>query len=373
MSALPFLSGSLLRRSVLVAALACASPTLVPAAAAEHYTPADFDRVEKIDAHIHVHGKADRLIAQAIADRFSLLTINVDYPDFPPLGQQLDDAVSLKARYPGRVAFAGAFSVASFDAPGWSQRALDQVDDAVARGAVAIKVWKNIGMVLKNPDGSYVMLDDPRFEPIWRRIEHDHIVLIAHQAEPLNCWLPLEQMTVRGDREYFQEHPQYYMFKHPEMPSHDSILAARDRMLEAHPHLAFDAAHLGSLEWDVDKVAGFLDRFPTARADMAARLVHLEYQASKNRDKVRRFLIKYQDRILYGSDDAYGPDDGDVNAVKAVHEGWLDDWKFLATAERMRSADFEAPFRGLDLPREVVDKIYRKNAQTLFAHAWRVE
>lgn len=368
MTALPRMTLSMLMAAV-VPTLTFAG-AVAAAAAGKPYALEDFGRVEKVDAHIHVHGKADRLMAQAGADRFSLLTINVDYPDFPALSQQLEDAASLVVRYPRRVAFAGTFSVAGFGTPGWSRRALEQVDAAAARGAVAIKVWKNIGMVLENPDGSFVMLDDPRFEPIWRRIEHDHLVLIAHQAEPLNCWLPLEQMTVRGDREYFQEHPQYYMYRHPEMPSHDSILAARDRMLAAHPGLMLDAAHLGSLEWDVDRVAAFLDRFPGARADLAARLVHLEYQASKNRAKVRRFLIKYQDRILYGSDDAYGPDDGDPNAVKAVHEGWLDDWKFLATAARMHSEDFEAPFKGLELPRAVVDKICRRNAQALFVHAW---
>ena len=355
---------------MLLVAAACAAP--VPAAPTDaHYTLADFGSVEKVDAHIHVHGKADRLMQQAIADHFSLLTINVDYPDFPALPEQLEDAASLKSRYPDRVAFAGTFSVATFNSPGWTDRALAQVDDAVAKGAVAIKVWKNIGMVLKNPNGTYVMLDDPRFEPIWRRIEQDRIVLIAHQAEPLNCWLPLDQMTVRGDREYFQEHPQYYMYRHPEMPSHDAILAARDRMIAAHPTLKFDAAHLASLEWDVDKIAAFLDRFPTARTDMAARLVHLEYQASKNRDKVRRFLIKYQDRILYGSDDAYGPGDSDGDAVKAVHDGWVDDWRFLVGTGRMHSEDFKAPFKGLGLPRSVVDKIYRRNAQALFTGAWK--
>ena len=112
-----------------------------------------------------------------------------------------------------------------------------EVDDAVAQGAVGIKIWKNIGMALRDADGSYVMPDDPRFEPILERVERDGIVLLGHQAEPLNCWLPFGKMTVRSDAEYFREHPQYYMYRHPEMPSHDRILAARDRMLHAHPQL----------------------------------------------------------------------------------------------------------------------------------------
>jgi hypothetical protein len=136
------------------------------------------------------------------------------------------------------------------------------VDRAVKQGAVGVKIWKNIGMSLRDPDGRYVMLDDPRFAPVFSRLERDHIVLLGHQAEPLNCWLPYDQMTVRSDRDYFREHPQYYMYQHPEMPSHDTILAARDRMLQAHPALRFDAVHLASLEWNTDKVAPFLDRFP---------------------------------------------------------------------------------------------------------------
>ena len=132
----------------------------------------------------------------------------------------------------------------------------------------------------------------------------------------------------------------------------------------------FDAVHLASLEWDTDKVADFLDRFPSANVDLAARLVHLEYQAATHRDKVRKFLIRYQDRILYGSDDAYGPDDSDPKAAAAVHADWTADWQFLATSDVQHSPDFEHSFAGMHLPREVIDKIYRRNAESLFKGAW---
>jgi hypothetical protein len=72
------------------------------AAADDHYTMADFERVQKIDAHLHLHGPADRFMAQAAADGFRVLTINVDYPDFPPIDEQQRDAVSLRQRYLGR-------------------------------------------------------------------------------------------------------------------------------------------------------------------------------------------------------------------------------------------------------------------------------
>jgi hypothetical protein len=82
---------------------------------------------------VHVHGSADRFISQAVADHFRILNINVDYPDFPSLAEQQRDAVSLRARYPGRAAFAGTFSVANFASPDWTRTALRQIDDAPSR------------------------------------------------------------------------------------------------------------------------------------------------------------------------------------------------------------------------------------------------
>ena len=198
-----------------------------------------------------------------------------------PSASSRQAAESLQKRYPGRVAFAATFSVAGFQAPGWGAATREQIQAALAAGAVGVKIWKNIGMELRDPDGSYVMPDDARLEPIIAELERGHVVLLGHQAEPLNCWLPYAKMTVRSDRDYFREHPQYYMYQHPQMPSHDTILAARDRLLSAHPALRFDAVHLASLEWDVDRVAAFLDRFPNASVDLAARMVHLQYQAAR--------------------------------------------------------------------------------------------
>jgi predicted TIM-barrel fold metal-dependent hydrolase len=340
------------------------------AAPATYYTLEDFSRVPKVDAHVHLHGRAERLMAQVVRDNFRVLTINVDYPDFPPVADQQAAAVSLRERYPDRVAFATTFTTSTFGSPGWLESAQRQIDSALEHGAVAVKIWKNIGMDLRAADGTYVMPDDPRIAPLIANLEQRGIVLLGHQAEPLNCWLPLERMTVRSDREYFTAHPQYYMARHPEMPSHEALLAARDRMLEAHPRLRFVGVHLASLEWDVDKVAAFLDRFPLAKVDVAARMVHLEYQASKDPAKVRAFMTKYQDRLLYGSDDAYGPGDADDAAVSEVHAGWIEDWRFLATSERMKSPDFDAPFTGLHLSRDVIDKIYFLNAEATFRGAW---
>lgn len=347
----------------MLASLACAS-------AVAGYGMDDFARVEKIDAHVHIHGTASRFLEQAALDHFRVLTINVDAPDFPPIARQMADAVALRAAYPGRVAFAGTNSVNGFSVPGWESRAQRQIDEALAQGAVAIKFWKNIGMELRDAQGRLVMIDDDRFRPLFERLESDGVVVLGHQAEPRNCWLPFEQMTVEGDREYFQEHPQYHMYGRKDMPSHEEQIAARDRMLAAYPGLRFVGLHLASLEWDVDEVGRFLDRYPNAAVDLAARMPHLQRQAAEHPEKVRAFFLRYQDRILYGTDITYDYGSQDEAVAREAHAAWKEDWRFLNTKEQMHSSEFEAAFHGLGLPREVVDKIYETNARRLFPGAW---
>ena len=142
-------------------------------------------------------------------------------------------------------------------------------------------------------------------------------------------------------------------------------------MLDKHPGLKFVGVHLASLEWDVDRIAEFLRRYPNASVDLAARLSHLQLQASRDHDKVRRFFIEFQDRILYGSDFGRGDGQSDAEFAAEAHEGWLADWRFLAGSAELHSDEFNAPFRGLALPREVIDKVYRENARRVLPAAWR--
>jgi predicted TIM-barrel fold metal-dependent hydrolase len=342
------------------------------AADPSRYGESDFARVEKIDTHVHLHGSLPKFMQRAKADGFRLLTINVNYGDFAPLSRQLADALALQRAYPDRVAFAASFDATGSEKSDWLPRTERQLEAALDQGAVAVKVWKDIGMQHRDADGRVVMIDDARFTPLFRMLEKRRVVVLGHQGEPRNAWLPLEKMTINGDREYFKEHPQYHMFSHPEWPTYEQQLAARDRLLDRHPDLRFVGVHLASLEWDVDRIAGFLQRYPQASVDLAARLVHLELQASSDRDKVRRFFVAYQDRILYGSDLSRGRDQSDADFADEIHAAWLSDWRFLSGDEQLRSSDFDAPFRGLALPCPVLDKIYRENARKLFPNAWRL-
>ena len=337
------------------------------------YTSSDYASVEKIDAHVHLHGALPTFMSRAAADNVRLLTINVNYGDFPPLAQQHSDALALHRAHPDRVAFATTFDAAGVERSDWRDRVERQLAEALDAGAVAVKVWKDIGMQQRDADSRVVMIDDPRFSPIFDGLEERGVVVLGHLGEPRNAWLPLAEMTIRGDREYFTTHPQYHMFKNLEWPSYEQQIAARDRMLDRQPRLRFVGVHLASLEWSLDRVADFLRRYPNASVDLAARLPHVQLQASGGRDKVRRFFIEFQDRILYATDIACrGPQEDSACAAQA-HEEWLDDWRFLTSADAMHSTEFATPFRGLSLPRDVVDKIYHGNARRLFPTAWKVQ
>jgi predicted TIM-barrel fold metal-dependent hydrolase len=207
------------------------------------------------------------------------------------------------------------------------------------------------------------MIDDPGFDPVLGHVQSLGIPLIGHQGEPYNCWLPLEQMTTENDRSYFREHPQYHMYLHPELPSYEDQMSARDRMLTRHPQLRFIGAHMASLEWDVDRLAAFLDAHPTAVVDLAARMTQVQYQSHRDREKVRRFFIRYQDRILYGSDLTFAPDAAPASFRSDAHTMWMSDWAYLATDETQHIGDLNADVAGLQLPRETIDRIYYGNAE----------
>ena len=329
---------------------------------AEHYTQADYDRVEKIDTHMHLHSADPGFLRAAERERFRVLTINVDYPDFPPIVVQQRVALQLKAAAPGRLAFAATFPVDHSGQPGWADETNRRIDEALQAGAVGVKVWKNIGMSLRDAAGQLVMVDDPRFGPVFSHLAQRGVPLLGHQGEPYNCWLPVAQMTVNNDKEYFRAHPQYHMALHPEMPSWEAQMAARDRMLAAQPGLRFVGMHLASLERSVDELAAFLDAHPAAVVDVAARIGQLQYQSQRDRDRVRAFFIKYQDRLLYGSDLSQAPDQPAAGMAAEARSVWRAHWRYFNTADTMTVPELSRPVRGLALPKAVVDKLYRLNA-----------
>jgi predicted TIM-barrel fold metal-dependent hydrolase len=334
--------------------------------AAGHYTEADFAAVEKYDTHVHINTTDASLIQQAAADNFRLLTINVEAPGYPLVAEQQTLAQGHVRAFPDRVSYATTFTVRNWNQEDWQQQTLQYLKDSFTKGAIAVKVWKNIGMELQDRLGRFVMIDAPRIDPIFQYLEENKVPVIGHLGEPKNCWMPLAAMTVKNNRDYYREHPQYHMYLHPEAPSYEQHIQARDQVLTRHPGLAFTGAHLGSLEWSVDALAEHLDKFPNLTVDIAARMAHFQDQARTDWQKVYDFFIKYQDRLIYATDIAVFAGQDPAAVKKRAHETWLRDWKYLVTGDLMQVPAVVGEFKGLYLPQSVADKIYRKNAQRVF-------
>ena len=330
------------------------------------YSMDDFKSVRKLDAHVHINVLDAAFIEQAREDNFELVAINVDYPDFPKLADQRAAALAQVQADPVRVHWATTFSMKDFGKPGWADKVGAALAEDAKQGAKAVKIWKNVGMQ-ERVGGKLIMLDDAAISPVADAVQKLGITLIGHQGEPHNCWLPLDQMTTDNDREYFKNHPQYHMYLHPEMPGYEDQIKARDNFVAAHPGLRFVGAHLGSLEYDVDRIAAFLDKFPNTSVDMAARMSQVQYQSARDYDKVRNFFIKYQDRLLYGTDLTLNPGTNAADFKQEAHAVWMRDWRYLATGESQRVEIIKADVKGLALPREVIDKVYYGNARRAFA------
>ena len=322
--------------------------------------PVDFYSIPKIDAHSHINTKSPRIMELAQRDNFKWLSITTKSESQQYIDEQLDFAIFQKARYPQTIDFTTAFSMEEFGYPDWTSRTIERLQKDFDRGAIAVKVWKDIGMVFQDDHGNFIMIDDVAFDPVLDFIASQKKTLVAHIGEPKNCWLPVDSMTVNNDKKYFKRHPEYHMYLHPEYPSHQEIINHRDNMLKKHPKLLVVGCHLGSLEWNVDELAKRFDSFPNFAVDMAARICHFQVQ---DREKVRNFLIKYQDRIIYGTDNEISEQDDIQKTTEMFHQIWLNHWEYFATDNMMTSTIVDNEFQGLALPETVLRKIYYDNAK----------
>lgn len=329
----------------------------------QYYTENDYPNVRKYDVHIHIFTKAPYFVENAEKENYRLLSVNVDAPDAPPIRKQQEMDVAQTKKFPGEFNYATTFSVDDWNSAAWEKNAIAYLENSFEQGAIAVKIWKNIGMTLKDRNGKFVMVDNPRFDTVINFIAKNNVPIIGHLGEPKNCWLPVDKMTVNGDKQYFKEHPQYHMYLHPEYPSYEDQIAARDHMLDKHPNIKFVAAHLGSLEWDVDEIAKRLDKYPNMVVETAARISHLQQQAISNHKKVYDFFITYQDRILYGSDLQADDKTDSVKAFQTAHDTWMGHWKFFTSDSTLTDDGVNGSFKGLHLPKEVVDKLYYRNAE----------
>jgi len=318
-----------------------------------------YKEMTKIDAHVHIRTDKPDIMEFAAAEGFKFLTINTRASSQAYIDEQMHFARAMNEQYPDRISYITTFSMENFEDPSWGDEVIQKLKNDFEEGATGVKVWKDIGMTFRDSLNNFILIDDPLFDPIFEFIVSSKKTVIAHIGEPKNCWLPLDSMTVNNDRSYFSEHPEYHMYLHPEYPSYEQLVASRDNLLARHPDLKLVGAHLGSLEWNVDELALRLDQFPNLAVDMAARVCHFQVQ---DREKVREFIIKYQDRLLYATDFVLSEKDNFEDRKASLEMEWRADWNYFATGDPMNSPNVNGSFKGLALDDDVLRKIYYTNA-----------
>jgi predicted TIM-barrel fold metal-dependent hydrolase len=237
--------------------------------------------------------------------------------------------------------------------PGFGQKMADQLTEAVRQGACGMKVWKDLGLYLKDLDGHLIKVDDPRFDPVWERAGELKIPIVWHCADPRAFFQPT---TVRNERwEELSRHPEW-SFYGPGFPAFEEIIAARNRVIARHPETTFICAHMAEEAEDLALLGTLLDRYPNMNVEIAARISELGRQPYS----ARKFLIKYADRVLFGTD-------GVPPITELIpHYRMLETWdEYFPYEDNPFPPQGLWNIYGLGLPDDVLKKIYNENASRL--------
>ncbi len=318
-----------------------------------------------IDAHLHA--VPDHAESLALLDEFDLKLVNIsvsrDATD--EWRVHTDRFRELTDARPDRFAWCTAFRMPTFEETDYADQIIAQLQKDFEAGSATVKVWKNIGMRLQNPAGEYVMFDDPIFEPIYSWLERQGRSLMIHAADPRAAWEPL--VPGQPHYNYFSKHPEWHFYGRPDVPSHEQILAARDRLVERHPRLRIIGAHLGSMEHDLNEVARRLRAWPHFSVDFSARLGNLMVHAARDHAAVREFFLEFPDRLIFGTDVVSRTPHTQLDAdARADALGWMRtcytaSLAFLRTDGPVDYLNLRA--QGLALPDDVLDKVLTTNAQ----------
>ncbi len=237
--------------------------------------------------------------------------------------------------------------------PDFGHRMAIALADAKERGAAGLKVFKRLGLGYRNPDGSLIEIDDSRWDPIWQACGELGMPVLIHTADPVAFFQPIDRFNERWEE--LSRHPDW-SFAGEEFPSHDELLAARNRVIARHPKTTFIGAHVANYPENLAEVAQWLDAYPNLHVEIAARIAELGRQPRA----AREFILKYADRVMFGTD---GP-----RPVGRL----LPHWRLLETRdEYFPYAENQYPpqglwnIYGLGLPDKVLRKVYAENAAEL--------
>ncbi len=314
----------------------------------QHPVPAA--RFPFIDVHAH-QWNADRMsdaeLDALVADMDALhMAVMVNLSG--GTGEKLKAIVDrMRGRYPNRFVVFANIDFDGIGTPGWTERAVARLEADVRNGAQGLKIFKNLGLFLQDAGGKRVSTDDPRLDPIWHRCGELGIPVLIHTADPAPFWLPKDRYNERWLE--LRQRPRRYYAERTDIPPWETLIAEQHHVFRKHPGTTFINAHLGWMGNDLERLGRLMDELPNMYTELGAVVAELGRQPRT----ARAWLLRYGDRVMMGKD-AWAPDEYPVY------------FRTFETADeyfdyyRKRHAHWK--MYGLDLPDEVLQKIYYKNA-----------
>lgn len=315
-----------------------------------------------VDVHVHVHPDAAALLLEVMEANGLARVVNMGALE------RLDVPFRACMRAFQRVLGerVACFCAPDFQdrAPGFGERMAEELARNVEAGACGLKIFKELGLRHRDAGGNLIAADDPRLDPLWARAGELNVPVLIHTADPVAFFLPLDESNERSQE--LQLHPDWHFYG-GEFPAHDALLAQRNRVIERHPGTVFIGAHLGNYPENLAYVDACLERHPNLYVDTSARIGEMGRHPAQ---EMRSFLLKHQDRVLFGTDLTLGCDGSEREDAAEIGRFYDGHWRFFETDERQ--IEYPGyPIQGrwhvdaVGLPGDVLEKLYARNAQRL--------
>lgn len=266
-----------------------------------------------------------------------------------------DEALAIMDRFhaaaPERFSSIGWMDWSDIDSPEFIQTTIERLQRMVDHGAVAIKFWKDLGLVLRDEQGKLLTIDDERFIPIFDACAKLGLPVMFHTADPSAFFEPIDPQNERYEE--LAAHPDWGFHEVP--VTKRELMEQRNRVIARHPEITFIGAHCAESGEDLRYLSEQLDRLPNLMIDMSARTPELGRQPYA----AREFFLRYADRILFGTD------------LLPNVEMYRLHFRFLETADEYFDYPSHASRQGrwniygIFLPDDVLRKVYRENALRL--------
>ncbi|MFT5892942.1 MAG: putative TIM-barrel fold metal-dependent hydrolase [Dokdonia sp.] len=299
-----------------------------------------------IDVHGHQYRMPNQDLAPVIAAMDTLnmgIMVNLSGRS----GEDLQKSVkNIADHYPNRFVVFANINFEGVGSAGWTEKTVTQLEKDVQNGARGLKIYKSLGLRHKDINGKRVAVDDSRLDPIWALCGKLGIPVLIHTADPKPFWDEFNadnerwlELKTRPNRKRGADNP----------VSWEILITEQHHMFTKHPTTTFINAHMGWYANNLPKLSQLLDEMPNMNVGIGAIIAELGRQPRQ----ARAFFIKYQDRILFGKD-SWKPEEFPTyfRILESDDEYFPYHKKYHA---------FWAMY-GLDLPDDVLKKVYYKNA-----------